>query len=578
WLPQLIRRGVLPAQVSIAELLSQKTQVADLPGASLKLEEFASSGQLLQYRPQKPADQGETVIHLVLDSQAWETPDQAFAAELIQQRITVMPNQAHAFYRFSMSAWRHENNPNVKKQNQLARRFYLLGETIEQRALHELLSVMLRISQETDIELSLAATDRESAIMTLAALYANAEEPMRDIKTVYLNRNPQDGQLAGNLLGLSQICTVASLQLALERAAVVRSAPIAATSPQVLVDSSSEPRQANGMRIVEVSERTAKIWVRATRYDLPNLGDLPEVEFEKKIGRTSSGAILPEQGVDGLRFAVPGVPARVRAGVRAAGQSEYNYSAWTEVDASSDYSSIAEFGDLRPGTRYSVRTQVQSPESGSVHTLTGSFKTLPAPDSASSFKLAVSTCQGFPDRDGPHGFDMYRTILRRNTDAFVMAGDVVYYDRLARSNELAYYHWQRTYSLPTLVEFHRRVPSYFLKDDHDTYVNDSWPGEKREFTDDFEFTDGQRIFIQETGLPSPAYRTVRIARDLQVWMMEGRDFRSPNTKKDGPSKTIWGAEQKAWLTQTLKNSDAKFKVIISPTPIVGPDRKGKKDN
>lgn len=578
WMPQLIRRGVLPAQVSIAELLSQKTQVASLPGGSLKLEEFASSGQLLQYRPSKPADQGETVIHLVLDAQVWEDPEQAFAFDVIQHRIAAMPNQTHAFFRSSMSAWRHDQNPNIKKQSQLARRFYLLGETIEQKTLHELLSVMRWFTQEMESELSLAATDRESAIMTLAALYTKEDERIREVKTVYLNRNPQDEQLAGSLLGLSQICSLGSLQVALEQATAVRSAPITATSPQLLVDSSSEPRQANGMRIVEVSERTAKIWVRATRYDLPNLGDLPEVEFEKKSGRTSSGAILPEQGVDGLRFAVPGVPARVRTGLRAAGEKDFTYSSWTEVDDSTDFSSIAEFGDLRPATRYSVRTQVQSEDASPVHTLTGSFKTLPAPDSASSFKLAVSTCQGFPDRDGPHGFDMYRTILSRETDAFVMAGDVVYYDRLARSNELAYYHWQRTYSLPTLIEFHRRVPSYFLKDDHDTYVNDSWPGEKRKFTDDFEFSDGQKIFIQETGLPSPAYRTIRVGRDLQVWMMEGRDFRSPNTQEDGPAKTIWGTQQKTWLERTLKESDAKFKVIISPTPIVGPDRAKKSDN
>ncbi len=578
WLPQLIRRGVLPAQVSIPELKTKKTQVANLAEGSLKLEEFVSSGQLLQYRPLQPADQGETVIHLVLDALAWESPEQAFASHVLQQRIAAMPNQAHAFYRCSMSAWRQGKNLNIKKQNQLARRFYLLGETIEQKALHELLSVMLRVSQEMESELSLAATDRESAIITLAALYAKENEQIREIKTVYLNRNPQDEQLAGNLLGVSQICSLGSLQLALEQATSVLSASIPATSPQLLVDSSSEPKQANGMRIVEVSDQAAKIWVRATRYDLPNLGDQPEVEFERKSGRTSSGAILPEQGVGGLRFAVPGVPARVRAGLRAVGEKEFTYSSWTEVDASSDFSSIAEFDDLLPATRYFVRSQVQASGTGTVHTLTGSFKTLPAPDSASSFRLAVSTCQGFPDRDGPHGFDMYRTILSRETDAFVMAGDVVYYDRLARSNELAYYHWQRTYSLPTLVEFHRRVPSYFLKDDHDTYVNDSWPGEKRKFTDDFEFGDGQRIFIQETGLPSPAYRTIRVGRDLQVWMMEGRDFRSPNTQEDGPTKTIWGTQQKTWLAQTLRESDARFKVIISPTPIVGPDRAKKSDN
>ena len=48
--------------------------------------------------------------------------------------------------------------------------------------------------------------------------------------------------------------------------------------------------------------------------------------------------------------------------------------------------------------------------------------------------------------------------------------------------------------------------------------------------------------------------------------------------KDGPEKTIWGKDQKAWLFRTMKESNATWKVIISPTPLVGPDRLNKKDN
>ena len=47
---------------------------------------------------------------------------------------------------------------------------------------------------------------------------------------------------------------------------------------------------------------------------------------------------------------------------------------------------------------------------------------------------------------------------------------------------------------------------------------------------------------------------------------------------DGPGKTIWGAEQKAWFKRTVAASDATFRVLISPTPIVGPDRGNKNDN
>jgi alkaline phosphatase D len=75
-----------------------------------------------------------------------------------------------------------------------------------------------------------------------------------------------------------------------------------------------------------------------------------------------------------------------------------------------------------------------------------------------------------------------------------------------------------------------------------------------------------------------SYRTFRWGRDLQIWLTDGRDFRSPNNAPDGPQKTIWGADQKAWFFRTVKASDATWKVLISPTPLVGPDRKNKNDN
>jgi alkaline phosphatase D len=74
------------------------------------------------------------------------------------------------------------------------------------------------------------------------------------------------------------------------------------------------------------------------------------------------------------------------------------------------------------------------------------------------------------------------------------------------------------------------------------------------------------------------YRTVRWGKDLQIWMVEGRDFRSANDAPDGPDKTIWGAKQKAWFKRTVQASDATFRVLISPTPLVGPDRDNKSDN
>ena len=48
--------------------------------------------------------------------------------------------------------------------------------------------------------------------------------------------------------------------------------------------------------------------------------------------------------------------------------------------------------------------------------------------------------------------------------------------------------------------------------------------------------------------------------------------------QDGPDKTLLGTEQLNWLKETLMESDASFKLIISPTPMVGPDDAYKRDN
>ncbi len=140
---------------------------------------------------------------------------------------------------------------------------------------------------------------------------------------------------------------------------------------------------------------------------------------------------------------------------------------------------------------------------------------------------------------------------------------------------LARLHWERMFSLPRLVAMMRSTSSYWLKDDHDTLTNDSWPGMK---AGELTFAEGQRIFRQQAPMGAQSYRTFRWGRDLQIWFTDGRDFRSPNTMPDGPEKTIWGAEQKAWFKRTVKESDATWKVLISPTPLVGPDRKNKNDN
>lgn len=167
---------------------------------------------------------------------------------------------------------------------------------------------------------------------------------------------------------------------------------------------------------------------------------------------------------------------------------------------------------------------------------------------------------------------------RQAPDFFVHAGDAVYYDKarpFATTVPLARFKWNRMYALPRLRAFHATTASYFLKDDHDTLKDDCWPGQRY---GEIDWEAGLAIHREQNPIGDKSYRTIRWGKDLQIWLMEGREFRSPNTMVDGPGKTIWGAKQKQWLFETVRLSDASFRVVISPTPILGPEQKGKSDN
>jgi alkaline phosphatase D len=144
--------------------------------------------------------------------------------------------------------------------------------------------------------------------------------------------------------------------------------------------------------------------------------------------------------------------------------------------------------------------------------------------------------------------------------------------------DIARYHWQRIYARPRHVELFSKVPQYWMKDDHDTLHDDCWPGSNPDFMLPMTFEEGRKLFLEQVPMSDKTYRTFRWGKGLQIWLIEARDYRSPNTMSDSLTKTILGVEQKNWLKKTLAESDADWRVIISPTPWVGPDRPQKADN
>lgn len=348
------------------------------------------------------------------------------------------------------------------------------------------------------------------------------------------------------------------------------------------------PHLATGIKIGEVTQNSAIVWVRLTRNAQRNPDDAPQVKIEyapadadtRRRGRAVQAIDLSgATTVADLRQAAPGIDGDVRLLYSTNDvKVQPGSTDWQPVDGLRDFTCQFQLTDLKPGATYQLEVETRSVDGTLGDTVAGTFRTAPAADVPARVVFTVVTGQGDDDQDSPAGFKIYPSMLKLDPDFFVHTGDILYYDRLAKTVDLARYHWQRMYSWPTNVEFHKQVASYFEKDDHDTWVNDCWPTMQTDYMHEFTFRQGQEIYREQVPIQGPNFRTVRWGRDLQIWLTEGRDFRSPNDMPDGPEKTIWGEEQKKWFKASVEASDATFRVLISPTPLVGPDRDNKHDN
>jgi len=341
-----------------------------------------------------------------------------------------------------------------------------------------------------------------------------------------------------------------------------------------------EPHQATGVKVGEVTSTTAIVWVRLTARPTRNNHGI--VIHRRKGGR--KGEILPPGiSIGDLEGACPGAPGvvRVRYGERE-DLADAVSTPWVQVTAATDYAHQFRLAALKPATVYYYSAETAGLGGRPLHgALRGRFETAPPPDAPADVTFTVITGMMYKDLDDPQGYRIYDAMLRLRPDFLVATGDSVYYDNddlRATTVELARHHWHRIYSLPRLVRFHLAVPCYWEKDDHDTLDDDCWPGRNPAYMAPMTFEKGQKIFLEQVPMGPRTYRTFRWGKRLQIWLTEGRDFRSPNNMKDGPDKTIWGPEQKRWLERTILASDAEWKVLVSPTPIVGPDRKRKADN
>ena len=281
-----------------------------------------------------------------------------------------------------------------------------------------------------------------------------------------------------------------------------------------------------------------------------------------------------------------------------------------EAQPDRDFIARAAFRNLDPGTRYRCTTRIGSNADTLRPGPVARFKTLPGAEAADVTRFVVVTGMNYAKFHGDDRIDRKRHLIDNNTalpkpyagpdkhlgypglaailnlrpDFFVGTGDNVYYDTpkdpRAQSIPELRQKWHEQFVQARYRDLFAAVPTYWEIDDHDYRIDDG------DNTGDHDPSPevGRRMMLEQLPLAAAdepdakTYRTHRVSRDLQIWFTENRMYRSPNKTPDGPGKSIWGAAQKAWLKDTLQASQATFKLLISPTPMIGPDDRRKTDN
>lgn len=275
----------------------------------------------------------------------------------------------------------------------------------------------------------------------------------------------------------------------------------------------------------------------------------------------------------------------------------------------SDWNAHAYLKQLIPDTAYYYQVSFQSIRDTSAQSkpLRGRFQT--APNIASNIRFCWSgdtAGQGFGIDPAHDGMLTYESIRQRKPDFLVHCGDLIYADNPMQSeiklddgsiwrNQLTeaktrvaesiddfrqnFYYNLGDHHLQALLA---EVPIIQQWDDHEV-VNNWYPGE---ILDDDRYTikdvstlahNAKTAYFNCNPVrphptdPSRIYRKISRGPLLDLFVIDLRSYRGPNTRNDqtepGPDTTFLGEDQLTWLKQSLKASTATWKIICSDMPI-----------
>ena len=210
---------------------------------------------------------------------------------------------------------------------------------------------------------------------------------------------------------------------------------------------------------------------------------------------------------------------------------------------------------LSPDTEYSY-----SVFAGDQPVAKGDFTTAPSSGEKGEFRLAFGSCF---HKIGLHNPNLINEILKREPQAMLLLGDIAADDRENQINMHRSDYLLRDVS-KAWSKLAAHVPLYTLWDDHD-YFNNDLGG----IPEGFSAADREAVrAVWEENWNNPEnpnpgiYFSTRIG-PVEVIMPDTRSLRE--NERRGEYGAYLGEEQMNWLKETLKNSEAPFKVISSGT-------------
>lgn len=291
------------------------------------------------------------------------------------------------------------------------------------------------------------------------------------------------------------------------------------------------------------------------------------------------------------------------------------------VTADADMTAQITLGSLSADQSYRVEVRCTNGRGVSGQRQVATFRTAPEATLSRSTTFLVSGDLGGQTycrlQDG--GYPIFRPMTELATDFFVANGDMIYADNAcpergaegklyldggfpgvgdpsvdwtdrSQVDEVYRAHWKYNRADPALQRFLKRTPLYVQWDDHEV-INDfgaPWPfhlpaPERSGYPTLVEsgrqtFFDYHPVVIHEDE-PGRIYRSFRWGRELELFLIDARSYRSRNDRIDEPddagnAKTMLGKAQLGWLIEGLSNSDAVWKVVSSDVPLSIPTGSG----